>query len=89
MAAFQWLAARPQSAVMLRRASQISLVALRQLAQARGGVRAVAKDAELNANQLYRMLSPQGNPELRSLSAVLKALGLRLAVQVAQEHAAA
>ena len=59
------------------------LVALRQMAQAKGGVRAVAKEAELNANQLYRTLSAQGNPELRSLSSVLKALGLRLAIQPA------
>ena len=59
------------------------LVALRQMAQAHGGVRAIAKQTELNANQLYRTLSAQGNPELRSLSAVLSALGLRLAVQVA------
>ena len=41
-----------------------------------------------DANQLYRTLSPQGNPELRSLFAVLKALGLRLAIQTAQPHAA-
>jgi probable addiction module antidote protein len=59
------------------------MVALRQMAQAHGGVRAVAKETQLNASQLYRTLSPQGNPELRSLSAVLKAVGLRLAVQVA------
>lgn len=59
------------------------LVALRQMAQAKGGVRAVAKEAELNANQLYRTLSAQGNPELRSLSSILKALGLRLAIQPA------
>lgn len=66
------------------------LVALRQMAKARGGVRAIAKEAELNANQLYRSLSPQGNPELRSLSAVLNALGLRLAVQpVSRDHAVA
>jgi len=38
------------------------LVALRQMAQARGGVRAIAKETELNANQLYRTLSPQGQP---------------------------
>jgi probable addiction module antidote protein len=62
------------------------LVALRQIAQAQGGVRALAKETELNANQLYRTLSPQGNPELRSLFAVLKALGLRLAIQPAQDH---
>lgn len=63
------------------------LIALRQIAQAHGGVRAVAKETELNANQLYRTLSHQGNPELRSLFAVLKALGLRLAIQPAQPHA--
>ena len=55
------------------------LVALRQMAQAQGGVRALAKETELNATQLYRTLSPNGNPELRSLSAVPKARGLRLA----------
>jgi probable addiction module antidote protein len=65
------------------------MVALRQMAQAHGGVRAVASQTQLNASQLYRTLSPQGNPELRSLSAVLKALGLRLAVQVAPQHSTA
>lgn len=29
---------------------------------------------------LYRTLSPDGNPALSSLSAILKAMGLRLAV---------
>jgi probable addiction module antidote protein len=65
------------------------LVALRQIANANGGVRALAHETELNANQLYRTLSSQGNPELRSLFAVLKALGLRLAIQPAQNHSAA
>lgn len=65
------------------------LMALRQMAQAHGGVRALAKETELNATQLYRTLSPKGNPELRSLSAVLNALGLRLAVQPAPPTAAA
>lgn len=62
------------------------LVALRQMADAHGGVRAIAKETELNANQLYRTLSPKGNPELRSLSAVLKALGLQLAVQTTKHR---
>lgn len=56
------------------------LVALRQIANAFGGVSAVAEKAHLNPTQLYRTLSPQGNPELRSLTAVLKAMGMRLAV---------
>ena len=60
------------------------LVALCQMAQARGGVRAIAKETELNATQLYSTLSPKGNPELHSLLAVLQALGLRLAVQPAR-----
>ena len=62
------------------------LVALRQIAEAHGGVRAVARETRLNANQLDRTLSPQCNPELRSLFAVLKALELCLAIQPAQPH---
>jgi probable addiction module antidote protein len=57
------------------------LIALRQMAKAFGGVTAIAEKAHLNATQLYRTLSPDGNPELCSLIAVLKAMGMRLAVQ--------
>jgi probable addiction module antidote protein len=57
------------------------LIVLRQLTIAFGGVQEVAKKANLNPTQLYRTLSEQGNPELRSLSAILKAMGLRLAVE--------
>ncbi|CAG0953641.1 hypothetical protein BURK2_00338 [Burkholderiales bacterium] len=57
------------------------LVALRQMAKAFGGVPKIAEKAHLNPTQLYRTLSPDGNPELRSLRAVLRAMGLRLAVQ--------
>ena len=57
------------------------LIVLRQMTKAFGGVQDVAKKANLNPTQLYRALSEQGNPELRSLSAILKAMGLRLAVE--------
>ena len=57
------------------------LTALRYLATAFGGVPHLAEQAELNATTLYRTLSSRGNPELKSLLALLKALGLRLAVQ--------
>ena len=57
------------------------LIVLRQMAQAFGGVQAVAEQAHLNPTQLYRTLSPKGNPALSSLSAILKAMGMRLAVQ--------
>ena len=57
------------------------MVALRYMAAAFGGVPKLAEQAELNATTLYRTLSPQGNPELRSLRALLKAMGMRLAVE--------
>jgi len=57
------------------------LIVLRQLTQAYGGVQAVAEQAHLNPTQLYRTLSPKGNPALSSLTAILKAMGLRLKVQ--------
>lgn len=57
------------------------LIALRQMAKAFGGVQAVAEQAHLNQTQLYRTLSPTGNPALSSFSAILKAMGMRLSVQ--------
>ncbi len=60
------------------------LIALRQMTKAFGGVPKVAEAAHLNGTHLYRTLSAKGNPELRSLSAILRAMGLRLAVQPVQ-----
>ena len=57
------------------------MVALRRMAAAFGGVGQVAEAADLNATTLYRTLSRRGNPELKSLTAILKAMGLRIAVQ--------
>lgn len=57
------------------------LIALRQMTKAFGGVQAVAERANLNPTQLYRTLSAEGNPALSSLTAILKAMGLRLAVE--------
>jgi len=60
------------------------LTVLRQMAKAFGGVPKVAEQAHLNPTQLYRTLSPAGNPAISSLSAILKVMGLRLAVQPIQ-----
>ena len=60
------------------------LIALRQMTKAFGGVQAVAETAQLSTTQLYRTLSPDGNPVLSSLSAILRAMGLRLAVKSLQ-----
>jgi len=57
------------------------LIVLRQMAKAFGGVTKVAEKAELNPTQMYRTLSAEGNPSLSSFTAILKAMGMRLAVK--------
>jgi probable addiction module antidote protein len=60
---------------------RVFLLALRDVADARGGMGALARDTRLNRESLYRMLSRSGNPSVDSLFAVLNACGLRLTVQ--------
>jgi probable addiction module antidote protein len=59
---------------------KVFLLALRDVAEARG-MAAVARDARLNRENLYKILSREGNPQLSSLNALLRTLGLRLAVE--------
>ena len=56
------------------------MLALRRLSEACGGVTGLAQQAGLNSTTLYRTLSSNGNPELRTLRALLAAMGLRLSV---------
>lgn len=57
------------------------LLALRDVAEAYGGLGAVAAQAGISREALYRSLSPKGNPTLKTLLAVLKAVGMRLSVE--------
>jgi probable addiction module antidote protein len=58
-------------------------VALRHVAEARlGGMSALSKATELNREALYRSLSEDGNPSLDTLTKVLGAMGMRIAVSV-------
>jgi probable addiction module antidote protein len=59
----------------------VLMLALRHVAQAHGGIAEVARRSNLTREATHRMLSKKGNPELRSLTAVLAATGLRLSVQ--------
>jgi probable addiction module antidote protein len=62
---------------------EVFLLALRDVARARkGSIAALAEAAQLNREHLYRMLSENGNPELRSLEALPDALGFRLSVEL-------
>jgi probable addiction module antidote protein len=60
------------------------LVTLREMTGEFGGVHQVAQRARLNRSQLYRTLSDRGNPEFRTLAAILRTMGLRLAVRPIQ-----
>ncbi len=56
--------------------------ALGDIARAQG-MSQVARDAGLSRENLYRALSPEGNPSFATVAKVAKALGLRLHVQAA------
>ncbi len=60
---------------------EIFLMALRDVTEARGMAQ-LARESELNRENMYRMMSKQGNPQLSSLLALLDALGLRLSVEL-------
>jgi probable addiction module antidote protein len=62
----------------------VLLIALRRIAEARGGLAEVAKAAGIERESLYRALSARGNPRLSTLVAVTKAVGLKLTVETAR-----
>ena len=57
-----------------------SLLMLRALAEAYGGLAKVAAEAGISRESLYRSLSPKGNPTMKTLIAVITSMGLRLSV---------
>jgi probable addiction module antidote protein len=82
----EWLRDPEEAAEYLNTALEdkdprVFLLALRDVSEAHGGLGAVARNARVNRENLYRTLSRAGNPSLKSLSAVLGALGLRLSVR--------
>jgi len=62
----------------------VLLIALRHIAEARGGLAKVAKAAGIERESLYRALSARGNPRLSTIVGVMKAVGLKLTVDTAQ-----
>lgn len=60
-------------------------IALRTVADALGGMNALAERTGLSRETLYRTLSDKGNPRLDTLASLLAAFGLRLSVQPAQK----
>lgn len=62
-----------------------ALLALRNVAEAYGGLGFVANEAGISRESLYRALSPKGNPTLKTILAILKTVGLRLSVEAAEQ----
>lgn len=60
------------------------LVALRNVAEAKGGMSKLAKTTHLNRQNLYKSLSKKGNPRLDTLGRIFGGLGFRLALQTAK-----
>jgi probable addiction module antidote protein len=58
---------------------EIFMTALRDVAKAKG-ISLIAKEAELNRESMYRMLSKKGNSNLSSLNKLLDTLGLTLTI---------
>ena len=58
--------------------------ALGSIARARG-MSQLARDTGLAREGLYKALSPDGNPEFATIMKVIKALGLKLGAQAAQQ----
>ena len=58
-----------------------ALLALRAVAEVYGGLGSVASQAGISRESLYRALSAKGNPTLKTILAVLKAVGMKLSVE--------
>jgi probable addiction module antidote protein len=56
----------------------VGLMVLKEIAEAYGGLASVAQTAGITREALYRALSPKGNPTLKTLLAVMQAVGMRL-----------
>lgn len=60
--------------------------ALRDVAKAQGGMKAVAESADLGRESLYKSLSKTGRPQMETISKVLSALGMRFSITSIEEN---
>ena len=72
------LAAEYLTASIEEDSPELFLIALRNVAEAHGGVGAIADATHLNRQTMYRTLSSEGNPTLSTLLAILRAVGVNL-----------
>ncbi len=63
------------------RNSEAFLLALRDVAEAQGGLGRLAEQANLNRGHVYQALSEEGNPRLDTMEKILHSLGFRLSIE--------
>jgi probable addiction module antidote protein len=57
------------------------LLALRNVAQAQGGINKLANKTTKGRTSLYKTLSEDGNPYLKNTCEILSALGMKITIQ--------
>ena len=62
--------------------NELFLLALKNVVKA-SGVTNIARKTHLNRENLYKMLSEKGNPELTSLWSILSSIGLKMSIDTA------
>lgn len=62
------------------------LSALKNVAKAQGGIAKLARNANLNRQNLYKIFSDKGNPKLDNFGAILKGLGFKLSIEPCERH---
>jgi probable addiction module antidote protein len=65
---------------------ELFTAALKDVADACGGMVYLSQATHLNRETLYRILSKNGNPRLDTLHKILAAMGLRIGVSVQHHH---
>ena len=65
---------------------KLLLIALKNVADAQGGVAKLSKKTGLGRESLYKTLSLKGNPRFNTLASLLNAMGFELTLSLSSEH---
>lgn len=69
------------------RDTSILLKALRNVAEAQGGIPTLARKVGMNKQSLYKVFSDEGNPRLDTVGTILHGLGYRLSLMPMEKEA--
>jgi probable addiction module antidote protein len=68
---------------------RVFLLALKDIAEAHGGMTKLSRLTKITREHIYRMLSKNGNPEFETLKILLDAFGFKIAIQRKKSRKAA